>query len=113
MASSRYPLEGTSLVYTFDDAGAPSRHTTQYFEVNSNRGIYKDGWFAGAIHLFPWNRQTKTPTLEGDRWELYHLDVDYSQALDLADTEPLKLAELKAEFDKEARRNDVYPLLPT
>jgi arylsulfatase A-like enzyme len=107
------PLEGTSLVYTFDDAGAPSRHTTQYFEVNSNRGIYKDGWFAGAIHLFPWNRQTKAPTLEGDRWELYHLDVDYSQALDLADTEPQKLAELKAEFDKEARRNDVYPLLPT
>ncbi|MFN8625951.1 MAG: arylsulfatase [Candidatus Binatia bacterium] len=110
---TQLPMAGTSFLATFGNAQAPSRHTTQYFEIFGNRGIYKDGWWAGTIHTLPWSRKPVAPTLDEDRWELYHLDVDYSQAHDLAAREPQKLAALQAEFDKEARRNQVYPLLPT
>jgi arylsulfatase len=106
------PMNGVSLVYSFNDAKAPERHTTQYFEVYGNRAIYHDGWMASAFHgRLPWNviSQSNTP-FDQDKWELYDLRKDFSQANDLAARYPDKLAELKALFMKEAAANDVLPL---
>jgi arylsulfatase len=73
------PIEGASLLYTFNDAGAPERHTTQYFEMFGNRAIYRDGWMARTIHRAPW-QTGKLPALESDVWELYHVREDFSLA---------------------------------
>jgi arylsulfatase len=64
------PMEGKSLVYSFEDAKARERHTTQYFEIAGNRAIYHDGWFARTIHRAPWEAKGRHP-LEKDVWELY------------------------------------------
>ena len=106
------PLEGKSLVYTFDHPNAPSRHTLQhYYEMLGSRGIYKDGWWAGVMNGFPLGSlQLKLEV--GQPWELYDLTHDYSQAHDLAKKYPQKLKELQDVFDAEARRNNVYPLMP-
>jgi arylsulfatase A-like enzyme len=108
------PLEGRSLAYTFDDPAAPGRHTQQFFEMLGNRGIYKDGWWAGSRHLLPWQvvQQWESHSPEQNPWELYNLDEDYSQAHDLATQNPEKLKEMQQLFDSEARRNQVYPLVP-
>ena len=105
------PLEGTSLVYTFDNAKAPNRHTTQYFEMIGNRAIYKDGWMASTTPLrLPW--VTLGPEVSPDdfKWELYNIDEDFSQANDLAAKNPAKLKELQGAFDVEAKKYNVYPL---
>jgi arylsulfatase A-like enzyme len=110
------PLEGVSMVYSFDHPDQPSAHKVQYFEMLGNRGIYKDGWWAGSRHLLPWqstqpaNWEQHTP--EQNPWELYNLNDDFSQAHDLAAQNPEKLKELQQLFDSEARRNNVYPLVP-
>ena len=109
------PLEGKSLLYTFDHPEAPTRHTVQYFELGGNRGIYQDGWWAGIRYLLPW--QSQLPEKPNDdvnfrKWELYHLSEDFSQAHDLAAKNPAKLAQLQQLFDSEAQRNQVYPLAP-
>jgi len=111
------PLEGKSLVPTFTDAAAQTGHTLQYFELVGNRGIYKDGWFAGKRFLLPWEsgRPDKWADNDPDKlhpWELYNLNEDYSQAHNLADQQPQKLAELVAAYDSEARRNNAYPTAP-
>ena len=113
------PLEGTSLLYTFDNAKAASRHHVQYFETNGNEAIYKDGWWAGKLLRSSWDRigapgYEREKLLEGNthEWELYNLNEDYSQSTDVAKKYPEKLAEMKALFDSEANRNHVYPLLP-
>ncbi|MDE2597941.1 MAG: arylsulfatase, partial [Sphingomonadales bacterium] len=106
------PLDGTSLIYSFGDPKAPERHTTQYFEIFGNRAIYHNGWMASAFHgRVPWimGRQP-VQKFEDDKWELYDLTKDFSQARNLAARYPAKLAELKSVFDKEAARNDVLPL---
>jgi arylsulfatase len=114
------PMDGTSFRYTFDDAGAPERHTVQYFEVLGARGIYKDGWWAGTrLDKAPWDMSPETMARfapgkydpEQDVWELYDLRSDFSQAHDLAAERPDKLAELKATWWEEAERNRVLPLL--
>jgi arylsulfatase A-like enzyme len=105
------PLEGTSLVYTFDGAKAPTRHTTQYFELVGNRAIYKDGWMASTTPLrLPW--VTFGPEVNPDdfKWELYNINEDFSQANDLAAKNPGKLKELQDAFDVEAKKFNVYPL---
>jgi hypothetical protein len=110
------PLEGFSMVYSFDHPDQPSPHKVQYFEMLGNRGIYKDGWWAGSRHLLPWqssqlaNWEQHSP--ESNPWELYNLNEDYSQAHDLAAQNPEKLKEMQQLFDSEARRNNVYPLVP-
>jgi arylsulfatase len=107
------PLEGKSLAASFTDGETPSTHPVQYFEMVGNRGIYKDGWWAGARHLLPWQREAWDKAEIGQHpWELYNLNEDYSQAHDLAAKYPEKLKELTALFDSEARRNNVYPLAP-
>jgi arylsulfatase A-like enzyme len=103
------PIEGVSMVYTFDDAKAKDRRKTQYFEIFGNRGIYHDGWLANTVHRAPWELRPRRP-LEEDKWELYHVDVDFSSANDLATKEPEKLKELQELFTKEAIKNQVLPL---
>jgi arylsulfatase A-like enzyme len=114
---AQVPLEGKSLLETFENPKAPEKHTVQYFDIFGNRAIYKDGWIAAAKRDYdPWNSYRQplkviNPRFE-ERWELYNIDQDFSQAKDLADTNPDKMAELKTVFDSEARRNSVYPLVP-
>lgn len=103
------PMEGTSLLYSFDNAAAKERHTTQYFEISGNRAIYQDGWFARTIHRAPWERQGRHP-LQSDVWELYNTRADFSLANDLAAQNPQKLAELQALFMKEAEKYHVLPI---
>ena len=104
------PMDGVSFLPTFDSATAKSAHTRQYFEVFSNRAIYDAGWMASAQHTFPWRQDFAPGNWDQDKWELYNLDQDFSQAHDLAAENPKKLAEMKALFDEEAKRNHVYPL---
>jgi len=106
------PIEGTSMLYSFEDGKAASTHRTQYFEILANRGIYHDGWIASCFHgRVPWQRSQDLP-IDGpqERWELYHLAEDFSQAVDLAAEHPEKLEELLELFDQEARTFNVYPL---
>jgi arylsulfatase len=105
------PIEGKSLVYTFDDAKAPTRHTTQYFEMFANRGIYQDGWMANTTPLkLPWVNLGPVINPDDFKWELYHVAEDFSQANNLAAQNPKKLKELQDVFDREAKEYDVYPL---
>ena len=105
------PLEGVSMAYTFDDAAAADRHTTQYFELVGNRAIYHDGWMACTTPLrLPWVVAGSEPSPDDFKWELYHVAEDFSQANDLAAQNPDKLKELQAVFDAEAQKFNVYPL---
>src|SRR5499426_395149 len=105
------PIEGVSLVYTFDDANAPTRHGTQYFELVGNRAIYKDGWMASTTPLrVPWVTIGYEPNPDDFKWELYNISEDFSQANNLVEKYPDKLKELQDAFDVEARKYNVYPL---
>ena len=103
------PMEGTSLVYSFDDAGAKERHTTQYFEIAGNRAVYHDGWYARTIHKAPWEPKPQR-ALQDDVWELYDLRSDFSLAENLAAKNPAKLAELQKVFLAEAAKYHVLPI---
>jgi arylsulfatase len=103
------PIEGTSLLYSFNDAEAAERHTTQYFEIFGNRAIYRDGWFARTIHRAPWNTGVQKP-LQEDQWDLYHVHEDFSLANNLADRYPAKVEEMKALFMTEAAKYKVLPI---
>jgi len=103
------PIEGVSMLYTFANAKAKDRHKTQYFEIFGNRGIYHDGWLAHTVHRAAWERAPRRPLLE-DKWELYHVDEDFSSANDLAAKHPDKLKELQTLFLTEAVKNQVLPL---
>ena len=104
-------LDGRSFAYTLERADAPEPPRTQYFEMMGSRGLYKDGWMASAMHAPPWRQVfNRDEDFAKDRWELYHVAEDFSQAHDLAARYPDKLHELQRLFDGEARRNQVYPL---
>lgn len=103
------PMEGVSMLYTFDNATAPDRHTTQYFEMAGNRAIYHDGWFAGTIHKAPWETKPRHD-LTDDVWELYNTQEDFSQANNLAEKNPDKLNELKKMFLDEGVKYNVLPI---
>ena len=105
------PIEGVSMLYTFDDQTAASRRTVQYFEMFGNRGIYKDGWMASARHgRLPWETAASTPDFSADVWELYDIDNDFTQADNLASQEPEKLRALQDAFLVEAKKYNVLPL---
>jgi arylsulfatase A-like enzyme len=108
------PIEGVSMVYTFDkaNANAPSKRDTQYFEMFANRGIYHDGWYACTTPpVPPWLLGTaKLPEINDYKWELYNIADDYSQNNDLAASNPDKLRELQALFLTEAAKYQVLPL---
>lgn len=105
------PLDGVSMLYTFDSATAPGRRRSQYFEMFINRGIYHDGWWAASRTGIPWESTPATPP-DPDKasWELYNLVDDFSQANDLASQNPTKLRELQDLWWAEASRNSVLPL---
>ncbi|MEC5387494.1 arylsulfatase [Uliginosibacterium sp. H3] len=107
------PMNGTSLLYTFDNASAPERHTTQYFEVIANQGIYHNGWMASTTpKRLPWEGRgpTNPDPFNDYEWELYNLTEDFSQSKNLAAQQPQKLAEMRALFKTEAEKNKVFPL---
>ena len=104
------PIEGISMAYTFADAKAKDRRTTQYFEMLGNQGIYHDGWMASAIRGVPWASENEPGDLLEMPWELYHVDEDFSQAVDLAKQNPEKLDELVKLFFAEGARYQVLPL---
>jgi len=106
---AQLPLAGKSFLASFTDPAFRGRDE-QYFEVFSNRSIYADGWKANAQHTLPWRQDLAPGNWDQDRWELYHLDADFSEADDLAATMPDKLATMKAEFDRAAIEYHVYPL---
>jgi len=103
------PIEGVSMVYSFDNAKAADRHTRQYFEMFGNRAIYDDGWFAATIHKTPWGKGPLHPLTE-DVWELYDTRNDFSLANDLAAKNPQKVKELQALFLEEAKKYRVLPI---
>jgi hypothetical protein len=97
------PIEGTSLAYSINDAAAKDRHTVQYYEIRGSRAIYKDGWKAGSLHV-------KGEDFNNDKWELYNLREDFNEVNNLAEQNPAKLKELKALFDSEGTKYNVFPL---
>ena len=103
------PLEGTSMLYSFDDAKAPERHETQYFEMFCNRGIYHKGWSAVTRHSTPFIVE-KLPAFDDDVWELYDGSKDWTQARDLSKEMPEKLHELQRLWLIEAVKYNVLPL---
>jgi arylsulfatase A-like enzyme len=105
------PIEGVSMLYSFNDAKAAERHETQYFEMFGNRGIYHKGWTAVTRHKTPWLLiGEKTPAFDDDVWELYDTSKDWSQANDLSKQMPEKLHELQRLWLIEATRYNVLPL---
>jgi arylsulfatase A-like enzyme len=104
------PMEGTSMVYAFDDAESPERHDLQYFEMFGNRGVYHRGWSAVTKHRTPWVMTGAQPAFDDDVWELYDGTTDFSQARDLAADRPDVLAKLQRLWLIEATKYNVLPL---
>ena len=104
------PIEGTSMVYSFDHADAPERHDLQYFEMAGNRGIYHKGWSAVTRHSTPWLPNQELPALDDDVWELYDGNNDWTQAHDLAAEDPDRLAALQRLWLIEAVKYNVLPI---
>lgn len=103
------PIEGISLAYTINDANAPEKHTTQYFEMFGNRAVYSDGWLARTIHRPAWLPKPLT-TLQNDQWELFNEREDFSLANNLASQQTDKLKSLQELFMKEAEKYHALPL---
>jgi arylsulfatase len=105
------PIEGVSMLYSFNDPQAAERRETQYFEMFGNRGIYHMGWTAVTRHKTPWLLVgEKTPPFDDDVWELYDTSKDWAQANDLSKEMPDKLHELQRLWLIEATRYNVLPL---
>jgi arylsulfatase A-like enzyme len=103
----QFPLSGISMKYTFDaKPDAPTRKHRQYYAMLGTRGMWQDGWLAAALHA----PITGKGHFDQDQWQLYHVDVDRSESVDLAKQYPDKLRELQAAWDEEARKNLVLPL---
>jgi arylsulfatase len=103
------PIEGTSMLYTFNDAQAAERHDLQYFEMFGNRGIYYKGWTAVTRHNTPWLPHEVPPALDDDVWELYD-DTDWTQSRDLSAEQPDRLAALQRLWLIEAVKYNVLPI---
>ncbi|SIJ31632.1 arylsulfatase [Mycobacteroides abscessus] len=105
------PIEGTSMLYSFNDGGSADRHETQYFEMFGNRGIYHKGWTAVTKHKTPWVLMGEdTVAFDDDVWELYDTTVDWTQAKDLSKEQPQRLHQLQRLWLIEATRFNVLPL---
>lgn len=104
-------IEGISFAFTADDAKAPSKRRTQYFELAVNRGLYHDGWMASCPSFVPWDpNRDENWNPDTAPWELYKIDEDFSQARDIASANPDKLRELQDLWWAEASRYSVLPL---
>ena len=108
------PIEGVSMAYTWADAKAADRRTTQYFEMFGSRAIYNDGWIASAPPTSPpWDVSLKPPTadlMNAFKWQLYDLNKDWTQSEDLAAKMPDKLRDMQQLFTLEASKYNVFPL---
>jgi len=115
------PIQGVSMAYTFGDASAKDQKLVQYFEIMGSRGIYQNGWFAGAKGpREPWvpglpkgffNEEGKLAwSPDNDVWELYNLNEDWSQANDLSKKMPDKLDQMQELFIMEFARNNAFPI---
>ena len=104
------PIEGVSMMNSFDDAQAKSAHTTQYYEIYGNRGIYKDGWYAATLHKVAWEPKPRTTSYADDKWELCNTTEDFSCSTDVSAKYPDKLKEMQAAFMAEAIKYNVLPL---
>lgn len=113
------PIQGTSLAYSFENASAPERHTTQYYFLYGGGGIYHKGWkasfgyrpdFTDLFGIYP-NPKTAENHAGKEVWELYNVEDDPTELNDLAQSNPAKLKEMQALFDQEAKANQVYPLI--
>jgi len=105
------PIEGVSMIYTFDDAKVASKRRTQYFEMFANRAIYNDGWVAATTPpVAPWEFTGVLPPVDQYKWELYNVAQDFSEAENLADKDPQKLKELQDLFWVEAAKYNVLPI---
>ena len=112
---SQEPIDGVSMVYTFADPKAAGTRNLQFFDIMGSRGLYYDGWFASAFGLRnPWVPGLPAGAAdwnpENDTWELYHIDKDWTQAHDLASSNPQKLAEMKNMFLIESAKNKNLPI---
>jgi arylsulfatase len=108
---AQQPIQGVSMQYSWPDAKAATKHTTQYFEMMANRAIYKDGWIASTTPLRPpWVTIGAAPDPNSFPWEVYDLQNDFSQAHDVAAKNPAKVKELQQAFMDEAKRYQVLPL---
>jgi len=105
------PIEGTSLAYSIDDAKAPTRHTVQYYYIFGSRSIYDHGWKAELAYPNSFITGIETPPFDENAWELYNLNEDYTERIDLAKKYPEKLAALKAEFEEQAKSHHLYPYI--
>jgi arylsulfatase len=109
------PIEGTSFAYTFDaeNAKAPERHTTQYFEMMGQWALYHEGWFLSTkVNRAPWEAYgaANPDPLNNQELELYDLNTNFNQTDNIADKHPEKVAELKAKFIEEAQKYQVFPM---
>ena len=114
-------LQGTSLAYSFNDALAASKHRIQYYYIFGSRSIYKDGWKAEVYHHpdftdltnpgSQWKPDSTANNFDKDVWELYNLNTDYNERINLASKYPEKLNELKALYDEQAKKNHIYPFI--
>jgi len=105
------PMDGVSMLYSFNDADAANKKERQYYEMFGNRAIWSGGWKAVTLHAnrMPWDVNVVLP-FENDEWELYNVAEDFSESTNLAAEHPEKLAEMIAMFDEEAWKYNVYPL---
>ena len=111
--TKQQPIEGTSLAYSIGDAKAPSRHTVQYYYIFGSRSIYDNGWKAELAYpnaFITGNAASKQPFNE-NAWELYNLNDDPTERIDLAKQNPEKLTQLKAEFEEQAQGHHLYPYI--
>ena len=104
------PIQGTSMMYSFDDGDADEQHTVQYFEIIGNRGLYQDGWLARTTVKLPWETTMMNTVAADDGWELYNTLEDFSLRNNLADQYPERLEAMRATFMEEAIANQVLPL---
>jgi arylsulfatase A-like enzyme len=109
-------IQGTSLVYSFADAKAASQHRIQHYYIFGARSVYKDGWKA-ALSYHPVlldlsnNKEGLPKNYVENVWELYNLNEDFNERIDLAKKNPAKLEELKALFEVQAKKFNLYPYI--
>jgi arylsulfatase len=108
-------VDGVSLLAALEDPGAPEVHHTQYFEMLGSRSIYHEGWKATTNHISTGVRDEEelaegSRSFDDDRWELFDLRTDFSEAADRAADDPDRVRHLIELWAAEAERNDVLPI---
>ena len=115
------PIEGHSFADALNDAQAPDKHITQYFEMFGHRSIYHDGWRAvcpwpgtsfkesGLFFGAPIDKD-KLTELDAKHWELYHIEKDFAENHNVAAENRAKLIEMIATWYVEAGKYNVLPV---